>query len=312
MEGRPGTVAARGDEESVLHRIEQVYGDLAPQMRGIADYLRVNLEDAAFLNTRTLAQRTGTSKASVVRFVTALGFASFGEMQRALAQGVRRRLSLVDLLTGKRTRGGARVGGQAPGGAAATAQSLLHVSLRNDQANLESLTGTNLEQAFAKAVDLLARARLIATIGCRAGYTMAYFAWFHFSVFHPRVVLARGEGENFLEETKGLGPGGIVIAYSFPRYARRTLQYLEFARKRRAKTVVFTDHSGSPAAALADVLLLSSLDGISFMESWVAPLGLTQALVSAVADRNLARTKRSLQEMDADLENFGLLTNKFF
>ena len=74
----------------------------------------------------------------------------------------------------------------------------------------------------------------------------------------------------------------MVIGVSFPRYSRRTVRAMEFARKQGATVLAVTDSEASPLAAIADHALLAKSDMASFVDSLVAPLSLINALIVAV------------------------------
>ena len=66
--------------------IGERYGQLTKSEKRIADYIRKNQEEAAFLAAGELADRLGLSEATLVRFARTLGFNSYPAM-RALLQG---------------------------------------------------------------------------------------------------------------------------------------------------------------------------------------------------------------------------------
>src|SRR5512143_2994360 len=69
------------------------YSELTKSERHIADYLRKNQEESAFLSISELAQRLDLSEATLVRFARSLGFDSYPAMRELLQENFRRRVT---------------------------------------------------------------------------------------------------------------------------------------------------------------------------------------------------------------------------
>ena len=75
----------------------------------------------------------------------------------------------------------------------------------------------------------------------------------------------------------------VCIGISFPRYSRRTIEALTFAKSRGAKLIAITDSAFSPLAELADHALIARSDMASFADSLAAPLSLINAIIVATS-----------------------------
>src|SRR3954464_13905462 len=65
--------------------------ELSPKERGVADFYAGHPEEAAFLSAAEIAERLGTSDATVVRAVKARGSAGIPELRRELIDALRAR-----------------------------------------------------------------------------------------------------------------------------------------------------------------------------------------------------------------------------
>lgn len=90
----------------------------------------------------------------------------------------------------------------------------------------------------------------------------------------------------------------VFIGISFPRYSKRTVKAIDYAKERGATVIAITDSAGSPLAAKCDHLLLARSDMASFVDSLVAPLSLINALIVAVG----MRRQKEVGETYAQLE----------
>lgn len=64
-----------------------------------------------------------------------------------------------------------------------------------------------------------------------------------------------------------VGEGDVMIAISFPRYSKRTIDAVEYARGCGADVVAITDSVLSPIAQYANELLTAQSDMASFVDS---------------------------------------------
>src|SRR5512134_1480751 len=73
--------------------ISENYKDLTKSEKQIADFLRNNQEESAFLSAGELASRLDLSEATLVRFARSLGFDSYPAMREVLQENFRRRVT---------------------------------------------------------------------------------------------------------------------------------------------------------------------------------------------------------------------------
>src|SRR5512141_2035745 len=73
--------------------ISEKYKELTKSEKQIADYLRKNQEESAFLSAGELAQHLDLSEATLVRFARSLGFDSYPAMREVLQENFRRRVT---------------------------------------------------------------------------------------------------------------------------------------------------------------------------------------------------------------------------
>lgn len=73
--------------------ISENYQELTKSEKQIANYLRKNQEESAFLSAAELAERLGLSEATIVRFARTVGFDSYPAMREVLQENFRRRVT---------------------------------------------------------------------------------------------------------------------------------------------------------------------------------------------------------------------------
>ena len=100
------------------------------------------------------------------------------------------------------------------------------------------------------------------------------------------------------EQLLRIGEGDLIIGISFPRYSKRTISAMKFARDHGARCLGLTDGKVSPLNEISDVCLYTKSEMVSFLDSLVAPLSMINALIMAVSARDRARTFETFRELE--------------
>ncbi len=247
------------------------------------DYILGHPDKAAFLSAAELGRRLGVSDATVVRLAQSLGFSGFSAMQNHLREHLRSRLDTVSRM--ERTAGHI-----------ATVEDVLPAVMRADIDNLERTVETTSLRTFAKVVEVLHRAEEVHIVGLRSAHSLAQFLASALKYLGRRVhQITPGIGEIWAE-LNHLDSDTVLVAFSFPRYTRLTIEIAEAAKQAGGTVIAFTDSALSPLATRADYVLPASFQMDSFMESFVAALSLLNAVVTAIAfvdgKKSIGRLKR--------------------
>ena len=79
----------------LMSNIEQKYQGLSKGQKRIADYILQHYDKAAFMTAAKLGVLAQVSESTVVRFATELGYAGYPQLQRALQDMIRTKLTAV-------------------------------------------------------------------------------------------------------------------------------------------------------------------------------------------------------------------------
>jgi DNA-binding MurR/RpiR family transcriptional regulator len=102
-----------------------------------------------------------------------------------------------------------------------------------------------------------------------------------------------------IHTTRSVGRKDVVIAISFRRGLRQTVEGMRQAGSNGAYCVGITDTLVSPIARYADEFFLVSVEG-SYGTSYTAPVALLNVLLVACANYRRARVMRLLKEADKE------------
>jgi len=119
------------------------------------------------------------------------------------------------------------------------------------------------------------------------------------------LVEAAAAGEMF-EQLFRVGPGDVLVALTFPRYAQTTIRIVRFAKDRGARIVALTDSQLSPIYRLADEALLVPSEMFSFVDSMVAPISMVNALLVALGYQKGSDVSASFAELESIWDTYGV------
>lgn len=240
---------------------------LSKSHRAIADYIEAHYDKAGALTAVALGKQCGVSESTVVRFAMALGYEGYPELQAALQELARQRMTAVQRFDMA---------------SELTEDTVLKTVLKNDMSNIRR-TVEELSQAdFDDAVARLLGARHIYVMGLRSAAPLAQFLGHYLHLIFEGVTLVTAATGDVFEELARVGPQDVLVGISFPRYSTRTLEGMRFAREQGAQVVGITDGAMSPLCEAANVCLRAHTDMASFVDSLAAPLSVINALIVAL------------------------------
>ncbi|MBQ2662176.1 MAG: MurR/RpiR family transcriptional regulator [Clostridia bacterium] len=255
----------------LLSRINFAYKTLSKGQRKLADYIMANYDRAAFITAAKMGTTVGVSESTVVRFSYALGYDGYPELQRALQDMIRNKLTAVQRIKLNTDMDEDDV-----------LKSVLKADMQNIRSTIENIDN----QAFKDAIEALEKAEHIYVIGLRSAAPLAQLLSYYLNFILDNVVSVSTRMNDIYESMLRIGENDVCIGISFPRYSARTVEALKFAKGHNAKIIALTDALHSPIAALADYPLIAKSDMVSFADSFVAPLSLINALIVALSLRN--------------------------
>ncbi|EOS61475.1 MULTISPECIES: MurR/RpiR family transcriptional regulator [unclassified Anaerotruncus] len=278
----------------LLTIISQMSPQFSKGQRLIANYIVNHFDKAAFMTAFKLGTTVGVSESTVVRFASEVGFSGYPELQKALQELIRNKLTTVQRMdvTSDQLENG----------------NVLARVLGKDIEKIRRTLEETSERDFAGAVDAICSAKTIYIIGVRSSSALATFLSFYFNhIFSDVRLINTNSRSEMFEHIMRIGEGDVFIGFSFPRYSKRTVQAAHYARANGAKVIALTDTGKAPIADAAHFLLMARSDMISFVDSLVAPLSMVNALIVAVGLKKreeVSRTYELLERIWGEYEVF--------
>jgi DNA-binding MurR/RpiR family transcriptional regulator len=124
-----------------------------------------------------------------------------------------------------------------------------------------------------------------------AGYMQYYLSW-----FLPNICVPPNDSlESCLVSASR---NSLVIAMSFPRYTRRTLDSILIANRMNLQTAAITDSDSSPLAAVAGITVKAPCIHVAHIDSLMIPFGMANAILIEVANQLGPKALSRLNELE--------------
>ena len=259
---------------------------LSPKRR---ELIRPVLEDPRgflFLSIRAMAERLRTDTATTLRAIRGMGFSGYPEFRRYLHELTIAHATSLDSMLAS---------------AARDSDIPAHVrdSLDQDQKNLTSFRNTLDTKQLARLVQRMWSARRIILLGGDLAAALVFYLEHHLVMLGLPVFSATSPGR-VVHLVRTAGKKDLVIAISFHRALRQTVEGMRQAKAKGAYCVGITDTFVSPIARFAHENLIASVETCHFGDSYVGPMALLDVVLVACANYRrkyaLALAREAAQE----------------
>ena len=201
----------------LLKTIEEGLPSFSKGQKRIAEYILENYDKAAYFTASRLSGIVGVSESTVVRFANELGFEGYPEFQYSLKALIRTRLTSFQRM---------EVTNQIIGEG-----DVLEKVLASDADRIRRTLESIDRASFEEAVEKIINANAIYILGVRSSSSLAGFLNHSFRMVFDNVkLLQTTSGSEMFEQLMPIKSNDVLVAISFPRYSKRVINAVEFAR----------------------------------------------------------------------------------
>lgn len=259
-------------------RIDQLSAKRQEIIRPILEHPR----EYVLLSVRAMAKRLRTDPATVVRIVRGLGFPSYREFQHHLHE-----LSLAFATSLDTMQIGSRD---------SSMPAYVRDSLSQDQKNLQGLKNSLDTQRLAALAKRFYDSRRIMLLASDLAAILAEYLEYQLSILGLPIYSAVSGGR-ITHLARAVNKQDLVLAFTFRRGLRQTVEGVQQARSRGAYCVGVSDTYLSPLARECDELFIASTESTSFGASYAAPISLLNAILAACAQYRRPQTLALVKEL---------------
>ncbi len=255
----------------LIEKITQRIEGLTPKGRVLGEYITAQPRKAVFMTTKELAEACEVSEATVVRFVSGIGYDRYSDFQQALRDFVDTELTLLDRLDIADMK--------APGAVR------FRRTVAEEIDNLQQLYHSLDVETMAAVVDVLDRRVPIHVIGSRLSYTLAYYMGWAMTKVRENIRIMKGSDRTTIDWLTIAPTDSVVVIIATSRYSNELIRLGKLVKRLGQTLVVITDSATCPVLQFADHLLIAASKHIPYLGSPTPMCCLINYLVHELASR---------------------------
>ena len=279
----------------MMKAIVEQQNKLTPKARILGNYILENPRKAIFMTTKELAQTCQVSEATVVRFVSRLGYKGYGEFQQALRDVVDTELTMLDRtdLSSMQTPGSDRLG------------RVVFEEMENLKLFLETVD----TDALRKIVNFLETPNSVYVVGSRLSFTFAYYLGWSLTKIRPKVHILKGSDSTTIDWLTNASPESLVVIIATTRYPNELIRLGKMVRRLGQTLIVIADSSLCPLNQFAHQSLIAPSKNIPFIGNPTTISCIINYLVLELASRNGVRLKDHQEKLEQIYRENDILFN---
>lgn len=278
----PSKSSAKIDFSQVL---TDHFNDLTKSEKRIANFLRKNQEESAFLSAGEIASRMELSEATLVRFARSLGFSSYPAMRTVLQDNFRRRVTHSARLRGRLN------------------------DMRDGDDMFERLTATEIDfltqaldsikrEELNKAVEIMHEHDRVFVFGLGPSVSLVDLLELRLRRFGREVVPLTSSGREFLEYLTMMEEKDLLFVICFFDQNPALKLVIDYANKVGATIIMLTDTLEAILGEKVDVVLSAKRGPIGEFHSLVVPMTVINALLLSLASKEQEKSMTLLDKLD--------------
>ncbi len=240
-----------------------------------------------FLSSREMARRYGVDSSTIVRTVQAMGYHKFSDFAHDL------RNHFVTQITPYTAMKAAAQKNQ-------SVVDYVHQSIDKDLENLNALKASVDVDKVVELAKQIHRARRIIVVGIDFAASLAMSLAYGLVRLGCDAEAPTGSAGVVQNKVRIMTEKDLLIAISFGRGLRETVEAAQRARRQNVPTFGITDGDKTPIARFCDQYLIASIARTSFPDSYVAPVATINAILIACAHSQPKRALELLAQTDKE------------
>jgi len=273
---------------SSIVKLKEMKEKLTKSEKKLAEYILKNLEEVKEINTYELAEKSGTSQATIIRFAKKLGYSGFPAFKIALSEDLGKR-------SHKRKEG------------------LIHNEISIDDTygdiakkvvfeNTSAIKDTFSildEKKIEEAVELMDKAGKILILG--AGFSGLVGKDFHYKLMEiGKITFYDSDSHIQMASISIMNEDDVVFVISYKGNSSDIYNVVKMAKSRGIKVVSLTRLADNPISGLADIRLHTVAEDVAFrstaISSRIAQLSIVDVLYIGLVRKNYSEAKKYLDQ----------------
>lgn len=263
----------------------------------IADYFLDHINTIGLQTSTDLANAIQVSDSSIIRFIRKLGFSGYAEFRNEMKARMAEQYDTFQQETSLMPSEKFEI----------TKERLTQSNLITDVC---SYVLTNIEKTISslnlEKIDMVSRVLLNSNrkfiAGFRGTSCCATYMANRLTLLLPNVTAIIHADASAVETIYDISPNDCLLLYSFPRYSKVAFNLMDIAKNRQARIILVTDRYTSPLASYADAVIATSVNGLGFTNSYVAPMSISEVILLSISSSAKNNCSDRIRGIDALME----------
>ena len=238
-----------------------------------------------FLSSREMGRRYNVDSATIIRTIQALGYEKFADFAHDLREHFVAKITPYAAM-------------KAAAQTDRTVADRVRQSVDKDLENLTSFRASLDPDKIAEIANRINLARRIIIIGIDFAASLAGSLAYGLVRLGYDAEAPVGSSGMVQNRVKLMTPKDLLIAISFGRGLRETVEAVKSARRRNVPSFGITNGDATPIAKYCDTFLITTIARTSFIDSYVAPVAAINAILVACAHSQSERALEHLRESE--------------
>lgn len=277
-------------KKEFLEKLEQSYLGYSTGYKKIVKFIRFNQNKLPFLNIKELAEETGTSPATITRFVKGTGFKGYSEFQKLFQQDIAEKSApmkkLVNCLQEQEEK-----------------TVLKNVVDKNIEI-LSEMDIDKIDMLLDATTEFIKKGRKVYILGARGSYPLAHYLYYMLKEVRDGVELFISGASEFTDKLLYAKPEDILITISFSPYTNFSYQVMEYFKENGNKIVMITDRDDSSLAQLAEIVITTQSGGKA--HTIIPAIAVLNALSLKLATINKNESITKLEKLENITDKFNI------
>lgn len=274
----------------LLSRIRQQYLFLSKSHKRIADYILSNYDKVAFMTASTLGKNVNISESTVVRFAGSIGYEGYPELQKELQETIKTKLTTVQRFEMSKDH--------------SETEYLTKIMLSDIDSIRQSIDQMDM-MILEQFINEIIKAKKVYILGLRSSSVLANYLGFYLNFILPDIHIIQETAQDVYDQLLNLSDQDAMIVLSFPRYSKRTYDCVDYAIKNHTTILGITDGLNSPLFEKAKFCLTAKYSMNTFIDSFVAPMSLINAIIVGVSHKKEG-VEKNLEKLEKIWDEYGI------
>ncbi|WP_299980839.1 MurR/RpiR family transcriptional regulator [Desulfobacula sp.] len=273
--------------QKVMKRIHAKMNDFTRRQRFLAEYMIKFPEKIGYLSIAKLAEASGVSVATIVRFCNTLGYKGYIELGREVQKSIQFEMSTI-----------MRFGIGRESVKNAHQDSTFERIINIEMDSIEQMSNSVKRDDVDTCISMMSAAKNMTIIGNMGSASLAsYFGYAASKVFRSVNVINQvcADSPHLIND---LNRDSLVFLIAYPRYPESTLGFGRLCKEKGCKIISITNTNNSPVIHLSDLVFHIPISMTSIVDSFAAPITFIHALIAEYSIRFPKKTKDYLNSFE--------------